>query len=108
MLADRAFLRRLRPFVNKAAVPAAPFDLFLLFLENTAVFDIIQKRFVAFLMLFFDLADTFELTGNIIESFLTGFLCHFRIHIGPFIALACRRGFKVGNGISDTAEIFQM
>jgi hypothetical protein len=90
VFAHRTNLGRLEAFMNVSTIAALPID-FPIANKDRIVFNVGQELEIAFLMLFFDLANRLKQIGNLIKAFFLGGLCKARIHISPFVIFA-RRG----------------
>src|SRR3712207_724795 len=104
MVASGAYLGGLLADNNVSAVAAFP-DTIVVAAENNAILDVLQQLQVALLVVLLDSGYQLKLGCNLGETFLTGFLGHVGVHVGPLIVLACGGVLEVIHGVTNLATV---
>ena len=85
MFTDGTDLRSLFAHVSVSAVPAFPYGD-LIFLENKALFDVLEKCQISFFMCLLNSTYTFKSGSDLVETFLSCRLCE----LGKIGRASCR------------------
>ena len=106
MIAGGTDFRRFSADDDMPAISAFP-DLDLALFKHLRGFDILQKRAVALLVVFFDCGDEAETMRELRKALLLGGFCKAFIHIRPFVILAFGGAFEVFGGIADALKLLK-
>ncbi len=106
MRADGADFRSARADNEVAALPALPHNDFAL-LEDFLHFDVVQELEITFFVVFFDSADTAELSGEFGEAFFLGVLRELVVHVGPFVVFVAGSRLEVFSSVADALKFFE-
>ena len=106
MLANRAYLGRLRANHDVAAIAAFPNLHFALFKHALGLY-IRQERAIALFVFLFNGRHAAELLGQIVEALFIGFAGHARVHVRPLGILALGRVQKVFRRVAQLAQVLE-
>ena len=104
MVANRAFFRSFFAYNDFTAVGANP-NLFFFTFEYAVVFNVSQKCTISFFVFFFDFANFFEESCQVVEAFFFSSFSKFSVHFGPFVVFAVSSIFQVFDGVRNFAAM---
>ena len=107
MLAHRTDIRRFFANNNVSAVAAVP-NLITIAGEHQSALNVGKEFAVALFVFFFDLADPFKESGDLIQPFFFRGLGKTGVHIGPLEVFPVRRVFKVRRGRRHFAAVQEL